>query len=236
MKCLHLATEAPLINNRSQLRAMYPGCFTGICTFKNYKYHIELNKNAKPVVHPTRKIVLALIPKLDKELDSMLADGIIVSVDEPTEWVNSLVVREKSDGSLWVCVDPRDLNKAIKKEHYQVPTVESVTAKLHSYTLFSRLDAKLANWNVELDEESTYLTTFNTHRGGLRYRRMSYWLNSSQDIFQKRMDQTLKCVRVLFLLQMTPRCLAQMTIMTCTCMKQCREPEVQELNWILRNV
>ena len=82
----------PSITSREQLRTMYPECFTGIDTFKNYKYHIELDKNAKPVVHPVKKIALTLIPKLDKELDNMLADGIIVPVDEPTDWVNSHVV------------------------------------------------------------------------------------------------------------------------------------------------
>ena len=104
--------------------------------FKNYKYHIELDKNAKPVVHPVRKIAVALICKLDKELDSILADGIIVPVDEPTDWVNLRVVRGKPNGSLRVCLDPRDLNKVIKREHYPVPTVESATTKLHSSTLF----------------------------------------------------------------------------------------------------
>ena len=90
----------PSISSTEQLRAMYPECFAGIGTFKNYKYHIELDKNAKPVVHPVRKIALALIPKLHKELDSMLADGITVPVEEPTDWVKSLVVREKPNGSL----------------------------------------------------------------------------------------------------------------------------------------
>ena len=123
------------ISSRQQLREMYPECFTGVGTFKNYKYHIELDKNAKPVVHPVRKIALALIPKLDKELDSMLADGIIVPIDEPTNWVNSLVVREKPNGSLRGCFDPRDLNKAIKREYYPVPTVETVTTKLHGPSL-----------------------------------------------------------------------------------------------------
>ena len=169
---------------------MYHECFTGIGTFKNYNYHIELDENAKPVVYPVRKIALALIPKLDKELDSRLADGIIVPADEPIDCINSLVVREKPNGSLRVCLDPRDLNKAIRREHYPVPTVQSITTKLHGSTLFSRLDAKSAYWNVKLDEESSYLTTFNTHRGRLRYTRMSYGTNSSQDIFQNRMDQT----------------------------------------------
>ena len=58
--------------------------------------------------------------------------------------------------------------------------------------LFSRLDAKSAYWNVELDEDSSYLTTFNTHRGRFTYKRMSYGLNSSQYIFLKRMDQTFE--------------------------------------------
>ena len=71
------------------------------------------------MVHSVRKIALALIPKLDKELDSMLADGIIVPVEEPTDWANSLVVREKPNGSLRVSLDLRDLNKAIRREHYQ---------------------------------------------------------------------------------------------------------------------
>ena len=78
----------PSIRSREQLRAMYPEYFTGIGTFKSYKYHIELDKNAKPVVHPVRRIVLVLIPKLDNELDIMLADGIIVPGEEPTDWVN----------------------------------------------------------------------------------------------------------------------------------------------------
>ena len=71
----------PSIKSREQLRAMYLKYFTGIGTFKNYKYYIELDKIAKQVVHTVRKTILSLIPKLDKDLDSMLADGIIVPVD-----------------------------------------------------------------------------------------------------------------------------------------------------------
>ena len=164
----------PSINSREQLRVMYPECFTGIGTFRNYKYHIELDKNVKPVVHILRKIALALIPKLDKDLDSILADGIIIPVDEPTDWVNSLVVREKPNGSFRVCLDPRDLNKAIKRKHYPVPMDESVITKLHGSTLFSMLVAKSAYWNDELNEESSYLSTIHNHKGRFKYKRMSW--------------------------------------------------------------
>ena len=69
-------------------------------------------------------------------MGSMLADWIIVPVDEPTDWVNSLVVKEKPSGSLRVCLDPRDLSRAIKREYYPVPVVKSVTTKLHGSTFF----------------------------------------------------------------------------------------------------
>ena len=39
----------------------------------------------------------------------------IVSVIEPTDWVSFLVVIEKPNGNLQVCLDPRNLNKAIKR-------------------------------------------------------------------------------------------------------------------------
>ena len=91
-----------------------------------------------------------------------------------------------------VCLDPKDLNKAIKREHYPVPTIDMVTTKLHGSTLFSRLDAENAYWHVELDDGSSYLTTFSTDRGRYRYKHLSYGLNCLQEIFQKKMDQNLE--------------------------------------------
>ena len=50
-------------------------------------------------------------------------DGVIVRQEEPTEWVNSLVVVQKSTGAVRLCIDAGDLNLAIKitplpHEHY----------------------------------------------------------------------------------------------------------------------
>ena len=121
-----------------------------------------------------------------------MENGILDWVNEPTDWVNSMVVREKPDGSLRICLDPKDLNKAIRREHYPVPTVDMVTHRLNGATLFSHLDAKAAYWNVELDDESSLLTAFNTHRGVMKYKRTSYGLKCSQDIFQKKMEWELQ--------------------------------------------
>ena len=183
-----IRTRPPFSSN-GEIKGNVSRVFSGIGTFKNYRYHIELDPKVKPVVHPPRKIALSLQPKLEKKLDEMVKQGIIVPVDEATDLVNSHVVREKTTGSLRIYLDPKDLNKAIKREYYPVLTVDMVTNRLQGATHFSHLDVKSAYWNVELDVESSKLTTFNNHKGRFRFKKMPYGIRSSQDIYQKKMDE-----------------------------------------------
>ena len=56
--------------------------------------------------------------------------------------VNSIVVAEKANKKgVKICLDPRDLNKYIKREHYPMKTVEEVAATVEVATVFSVLDA-----------------------------------------------------------------------------------------------
>ena len=55
---------------------------------------------------------------------------IIKRVNEPTDWVNSMVVVEKPNGNLRICLDPKHLNKAIKRPHYAIPTTEEILTKI----------------------------------------------------------------------------------------------------------
>ena len=79
--------------------------------------------DAIPVVHPPRKLPAALRDRVLAELNDMETKGIIQPVTEPTAWVNSMVVNEKRTGKLRICIDPRDLNKALLRE--PVPTAHS---------------------------------------------------------------------------------------------------------------
>ena len=62
--------------------------------------------------------------------------------DKPTEWVNSLVIVEKKDGSLRLCLDPKDLNIVIRREHFQISTFEDVVSRLRGKKCFTVLDQK----------------------------------------------------------------------------------------------
>jgi hypothetical protein len=65
--------------------------------------------------------------------------GVIVKQTEPTDWVNSMVTVIKPE-KIRVCIDPRDLNRAIKREHYPMKTIEEVVAGMPEAKVFSVLD------------------------------------------------------------------------------------------------
>ena len=71
----------------------------------NITHHIEVKDNVKPVVTLVRKVPHTLKPKLEKELKRMVDLDIIKPIKKPTEWVNSLVIVEKPNGKLRICLN-----------------------------------------------------------------------------------------------------------------------------------
>ena len=64
---------------------------------------------------------------------------------------------QKRDGSSRLCLDPRDLNKAIRRQHHRILTVEDIASRLSGKKVFSIVDEKDGFWQVPLDDESSYL-------------------------------------------------------------------------------
>lgn len=175
-------------NNSSNILDGYKDVFTGLGQMPG-TYHIKIDKNISPVVHAPRRVPLALEDKLKKTLMEMERLEVITKQDQPTDWVNSLLVVEKKDGSLRLCLDPRDLNKAIKREHYRIPTCEDVLAKLSGKSVFTVIDMKDGFWQIKLDESSSRLCTFNTPFGRYSMLRMPFGISSAPEIFQKRSNE-----------------------------------------------
>ena len=175
------------VNTESSILDEFNDLFEGLGELEE-EHHIEINPEVKPVIHPPRKVPFTLLPKLKHELERMEQLGAIEKVDQPTEWVNSIVIVEKPDGNLRICLDPKDLNRAVKREHFQLPTATEITSKLTGAKVFSKLDAKDGFWHVKLDHPSSLLTTFNTPFGRFKFNRLPFGLNSSNEVFQKKMQ------------------------------------------------
>ena len=96
----------------------------------------------------------------------MIQNDVITEVTEPTELVNSLVcnVSKTKDEKQKVRLrlDPKDLNKNIRRQHYYTRTIDEILPRMHGKKYFSVADTKKGYWHLELDEKSSLLCTFNT--------------------------------------------------------------------------
>ncbi|XP_055914211.1 uncharacterized protein K02A2.6-like [Eupeodes corollae] len=85
----------------------------------------------------------------------------------------------------------RRANAAILRENYPLPTFDTLMTKLKGAQFLSRLDLKNAYHQLELTEDSREITTFITHKGLFRYKRLLFGVNSAPEIFQKTMENIL---------------------------------------------
>ena len=179
-----------IIGNMSEyLLKEYEDVFTGIGCFPGPPYHIETNQDMPPVIHPQRQVPIQLQDAYQEELERLIQAGILLPIhDEYTPWVNSTVVTRKPNGTIRLCLDPRDLDKAIQRTPYYVRTIDDVIPKESGASHISILDARSGFWQVELDDKSSKLCTFSTPWGKYTWKRLPFRLTCSGDVFQEKMD------------------------------------------------
>ena len=102
-----------------------------------------------------------------------------------------MAIVKKKNGKIRICLDPQQLNEALIREYYRLPTVNDILPDLYDAKLFSKLDVKDAFWHVILDEESSKLTTMSTPFGRFKWKRMPFGLKTSSEIFQNRLESKI---------------------------------------------
>ena len=99
------------------INSTYTDVCNGLGCFEE-PYHIVVEQDTVPVKEPPRRVPFGLQDRLKLKLDLMEKHKVIQKVNKPTDWLHNLVVLEKKDGSLRLCLDPRELNKATKRENF----------------------------------------------------------------------------------------------------------------------
>ena len=164
---------------------------THVNTINIVPVSITVDENAKPTALPPRRPAFSTRKDIENELKRLVDNDIIEPVREATPWVSPLVPVRKANGSLRLCVDYRELNKNIVRERQVLPTVEEITAELEGATMFSVLDAESGFHQLLLSEESRPLTTFSSHCGLYRFKRLPFGVTCAPEIFQRVVSDIL---------------------------------------------
>ena len=99
---------------------------------------------------------------------------------------------KKKDGSLRLCVDYRDLNRAIIKNRYPLPLIGELLERVRRAKIFTKLDLRGAYNLIRIREGDEYKTAFRTRYGQFEYRVMPFGLTNAPATFQAYMDETLR--------------------------------------------
>lgn len=126
-----------------QLQSEYSDLFADELGKLPVIYSMTLDPDVRPAVRPAHHIPVATKDRVKAELDRMQELGVITPVSEPTDWVSSMVATNKKDKQeIQICINPKDLNTALKRLHHPMRTVEEVAAQMSGAAVFSVLDAK----------------------------------------------------------------------------------------------
>eukprot|EP00731_Ephydatia_muelleri_P021495 Em0014g86a len=129
---------------KDKILAEYPALFRGLGNLGE-PYEIKLKRNSKPVsLFAPRWVPIPLCKQVQAELDQMEALGVISKVDIPTPWCAGMVVAQKPNGAIRICVDLKPLNESVLREVYPLPRVDEILAQairiksLHAPELFQK--------------------------------------------------------------------------------------------------
>jgi len=158
---------------------------------------MRIHLNASTPVKPSKVLTARQIPRHQEEaaaafLKKMLDSGVIVPVNDPTDWISPAFFVMKTDGSVRLVTDYTKLNTYVQRPvHPFMSSADILRAIKAGSKCFAKLDARSGYFQIALDKESSYLTTFLLPSGRYRYTRAPMGLSASSDEFCSRTDQAL---------------------------------------------
>ena len=174
----------------------YSTVFEGQGKLNNKKIKLYIRDDVNLVMQPQRRIPYHIRQDVSKELKKLQDQDVIEKVtNQPTPWVSPIVATLKKDVGIRICVDMREANQAIERERHTMPTLQDFKAEVNGAKFFSKIDLKQAYHQLELHEESRFITTFTTHEGLYQYKRLNYGTNSAAEIFQNVLQRNLSDIR-----------------------------------------
>ena len=170
---------------KAHIMELFPELFNGVGTIKDAIVKLNVDQSIIPVIQPLRKIPHAMVDPLKQEIKRMMTLGVIrkLDINEATDWCHNLVLVQKPNGKLHVCLDPRTINKALRFNIHNARTFQDVTSLIRKVTKVSKIDANSGFWTLLMDDQSQLLTMFNTPWGRYCFVKMPFGLNQAQHFF-----------------------------------------------------
>ncbi|GKF92531.1 putative reverse transcriptase domain-containing protein, partial [Tanacetum coccineum] len=135
-----------------------------------------------------------LVPSEMKELSEQLQELSHKGFIRPnsSHWRAPVLFVKKKDGSFWMCIDYRELNKLTVKNRYPLPRIDDLFDQLQGSIVYSKIDLRSGYHHLRVREEDISKTTFRTRYGHYEFQVMPFGLTNAHAIFMDLMNRVCK--------------------------------------------
>ncbi|WJX51835.1 hypothetical protein P8452_37999 [Trifolium repens] len=167
-------------------------------------HKIKMEEEYKPVVQPQRRLNPAMSEVVKKELQKLLAAGMIYHISD-SPWVSPVHMVPKKGGITvmknekneliptrnvtgWrMCIDYRRLNQATRKDHFPLPFMDQMLERLAGQAYYCFLDGYSGYNQIAVDPADQEKTAFTCPYRVYACRRMPFDLCNAPATFQRCM-------------------------------------------------
>ena len=128
------------------------------------------------------------------EVEKLLNAGFIYPIPLP-EWVSNIVPVDKKQGTIRVCVDYRDINRACPKEKYPTPFIDQIIDECAGSEIYSLMDHFSGYNQIKILPADQHKTAFICPWGTFAYKKLPFGLKNAGATFQRAMSYAFHDIR-----------------------------------------
>ncbi|GKB69962.1 putative reverse transcriptase domain-containing protein [Tanacetum coccineum] len=156
---------------------VFPEDLPGLPPTRQVKFQIDLVPGAAPVARAPYRLAPSELQELSTQLQELSDKGFIRPSSSP--WGAPVLFVKKKDGSFWMCIDYRKLNKLTVKNRYPLPRIDDLFDHLQGSRVYSKIDLRSGYHQLRVREEDIPKTAFRTRYGHYEFQVMPFGLTNA---------------------------------------------------------
>ncbi|GKC18042.1 putative reverse transcriptase domain-containing protein [Tanacetum coccineum] len=162
----------------------------GIPPTHQVEFQIDLIPGAAPVARAPYRLAPSEMKELSDQLKELSDKGFIRPSSSP--WRAPVLFVKKKDGSFWICIDYRELNKLTVKNRYPLPRIDDLFDQLQRSSVYSKIDLRSGYHQLRVRDEDILKTAFRTRYGHYEFQVMPFGLTNAPAVFMDLMNRVCK--------------------------------------------
>nr|GEW55172.1 putative reverse transcriptase domain-containing protein [Tanacetum cinerariifolium] len=169
---------------------VFPEDLPGLLPTRHVEFQINLIPGAALVARAPYRLAPFEMKKLSDQLQELSDKGFIRPSSSP--WGAPVLFVKKKDGSFWMCIDYRELNKLTVKNRYPLLRIDDLFDQLQGLIIYSKIDLRLGYHQLRVREVDIPKTAFRTRYSHYEFQVMSFGLTNAPSIFIDLMNRVCK--------------------------------------------